>query len=154
MYKKYQKIIFLLILTLTLGACGTDFCVSLTNGYAIGNIKTIAANLIGDTETFALDDGTNTPLVFEFDRAGDGVNAANVSVAISALTTDTEVRDAIITAINIQLASGTTNIGATFTNANTVNLANTTTGKSGNKNITETVGDTGFTTSGMSGGCG
>jgi hypothetical protein len=120
---------------------------------ATGSITTPVAASLVDGETFTLDDGINTPVVFEFDTVPDGVGGGNEVVDISGATTADEVRDIMVIAINgatVPLAM-TASPGA---GAGELLLTNTVTGPQGNEAITETVVDAGFVVSGMAGGSG
>ena len=59
-----------------------------------------APGTISDGETFVIDDGTNPPVTFEYDTVPDGVTPGNVVVDISAATTNIDVADAIVAAVN------------------------------------------------------
>jgi hypothetical protein len=116
---------------------------------ATGSITVVpGANLI-DGETFTLNDGTNTPTVFEFNSTG-GVGAGHVPVAFTVLDTAATVKAAVIAAINGVI--GTLTITASSGSLSVVTLTNDSTGTLGNQTITETVADPGFHVSGMSGG--
>lgn len=117
---------------------------------ATGTITTTLAANILDGETFTLDDGINTPTVFEFDKVPDGVAGTNVVVDISAAVTADDVRDAIITAITG--VGGTLAMAATSGGAATVNLENDTVGQHGNTSQSETVVNAGFVITNMTGG--
>jgi hypothetical protein len=67
---------------------------------ASGTITAIAKASITDGQTFTLDDGINTPTVFEFDLPPDGVSGGNTVVDVSADTTDIEVATRMVSAIN------------------------------------------------------
>lgn len=116
---------------------------------ATGSITVVAGSALVDTETFVLDDGTNPPTTFEFDSGG-GVTPGNEAVAFTALDTVTQIRDAVISAINGVVAG--LEITASPGGANLVSLVNDSVGAAGNVAITDTVTDSGFIVSGMSGG--
>lgn len=67
---------------------------------ASGSIIAITKASITDGQTFTLDDGITTPIVFEFDTIPDGVSGGNTLVDISADTTAIEVASRMVTAIN------------------------------------------------------
>lgn len=116
---------------------------------AVGSITTIVvANLI-DGETFTVDDGVNTPIVFEFDDNGV-YTAGNIPVDISAIATANDVRDAIIIAVNG--VGATLLMTATNGGAATVTLTQDFGGTHGNTTQTETVADGGFAITNMAGG--
>ena len=117
--------------------------------YASGTITTVAGASLVDTETFTLSDGVNTPTVFEFDSGG-GVTVGNVAVPFTALDTATQVRDAIITAING--VGATLLITASSGGAALVNLVNETQGTVGNTLSSDTVVNAGFVVTNMTGG--
>lgn len=116
---------------------------------ATGSITTIAKASLVDAETFTLDDGVNTPTVFEFDVPPDGVTGGNVVVDISGDTTDDDVRDTIIAAINGVAAL---DITAGNGGAATVTLINDRGGTAGNTISSETVVNVGFILTDMTGG--
>ncbi len=118
---------------------------------ATGSITTVAGASLVDAQTFTLDDGINPATVFEFDSGG-GVTGANVAVAFTGGDTATQVRDAIIAAIN-GVGAGL-RITASPGGAAVVSLVNDALGKAGNVTITETVVNAGFIVAGMSGGGG
>lgn len=123
--------------------------VEIHGGYAAGSIVAIAKAALIDGETFTLDDGTNTPTVFEFDKTGDGVTGGRTAVNVSTDTTDAEVAARMRSAINGVGASLTIVASGT---GSAVALANTTAGSDGNVAITDTVANAGFTHTGMTGG--
>jgi len=118
---------------------------------ATGSITVIAGSDLVDGETFTLDDGVNNPVVFEFNSSG-GVTGSNVAVTFTGGSTATQVRDAIISAIN-GVASGLA-ITASPGGSAVVSLVNDAEGMAGNIAITDTVADASFTHTGMSGGGG
>ena len=67
---------------------------------ASGSIVAITKASITDGQTFTLDDGINTAVVFEFDTIPDGVGGGNTLVDISGDTTAVEVASRMVTAIN------------------------------------------------------
>lgn len=100
-------------------------------------------------ETFTLNDGVNPATVFEFDR--DGVVAGGrVAVPITPGWSASQVRDAMVTAINGVV--GGLAITAAPGSGNTLNLTNDAAGAFGNVAITETVANAVFLVSGMTGG--
>jgi hypothetical protein len=119
---------------------------------ATGTITTIAVASLVDGETFTLDDGINPAVVFEFDKAGDGVTPGNILVDVSAIVTADEVRDAIISAV--------TGVGATLRmsaangGAAQVDLTQDDAGPQGNTTQTDTVVNVGFVITNMTGGAG
>jgi len=67
---------------------------------ASGSIIAIIKSSITDGQTFTLDDGITTPIVFEFDVPPDGVSGGNTLVDISTDTTAIQVASRMVTAIN------------------------------------------------------
>lgn len=100
-------------------------------------------------ETFTLNDGMNSATVFEFDRDGS-VAGGRTPVTITSGMTAAQVRDAMVTAIN-GVGAGL-RITAAPGSGSTLTLTNDLPGTAGNQSILESVGDSGFTASGMSGG--
>ncbi len=118
---------------------------------ASGTINVVAGASLVDGETFTLNDGVNTPTVFEFDDDAS-VTAGNVAVAFTGGDTTAQVRDAIIAAI-AGVGAGLA-ITASSGGAAAVHLVNDALGVAGNQSITETVANAGFTVIGMTGGDG
>jgi len=106
-----------------------------------------------DGETIVLDDGTNPAVTFEFDDGlGGGVTPGNVAVGFVPGDTASDIRDALVTAIN-GVGAGLAITASPGPGSNpSVALVNDTPGVAGNVAITETVADTGLTVAGMSGG--
>lgn len=103
---------------------------------------------VNDGETFTLDDGLHTPTVFEFDRDGT-VGAGNIPVVTNSGMTATQVRDAILDAIN---SADQLDISGVARSTNGIDLLNHRYGDPGNTTSAETVGDGGFVVSDMTGG--
>jgi hypothetical protein len=116
---------------------------------ATGWITTIPAARLVDGEAFTLADGSNPPVSFEFELAGNGVSPGSVPVDSSGDTSAEDVRNTIIFAVN---SSGIVEITASDGGIATVDLTNNQPGDSGNQPIIETVADPGFEVQGMSGG--
>jgi cysteine-rich repeat protein len=137
-------------------ACGTcdSTCQIVQSAPATGQIEAAPRNLLVDeTDTFTLDDGVNTPTVFEFDTAGDGCAAAGAEcIDVSGVNSAPDVADAIATAIND--VGGTLLITASVTGGTRVSLANDEPGAFGNQPITEDVADITFVVDGMDGALG
>ena len=114
---------------------------------ATGSIVCIVGANINDGETFTINDGHGNTIVFEFDVGGGGVGGGNTAVVISAADTAVQVADAVRAAINASALQITAS-GATAT----VVLTNDNLDDEGNQAITETVVNSSFTVSGMSGG--
>ncbi len=118
---------------------------------ATGSITTVAGASLVDGETLTLDDGVNTPTVFEFD-SNAAVSPGNIAVTFVGGDTATQVRDAIIAAVN-GVGAGLA-ITASIGGASEVILTNDATGTVGNAAITDTVANAGFVVVGMTGGDG
>lgn len=125
-------------------------------GAASGFMRAVTFAELVDGEIFTLDDGTNTPTVFEFDTVPDGVTGGNVVVDVSGDTTVEDVRDTIIAAINgVGVTLTLTALPAsssTTDRRDMVLLQNDVAGASGNTTSSETVVDTTFHLSDMTGG--
>lgn len=119
------------------------------NGAASGSITFPAGADLVDGETFTLNDGINSATVFEFDSGG-GVTGANVAIAFTGVETATQIRDLARTAINA-VGAGLRITASNLSSAG-LTLVNDVGGEAGNQLITDTVADTGFTSTGMSGG--
>ena len=118
---------------------------------ATGSIVAVAAGVIVEpTDTFTLDDGVNTALVFEFDTDAS-VAGANIPVDISTATTDVDVATAMVLAIN---AATPCNLVASNVAASsaTVTIVNPGTGVEGDTTWSETVTDAGFVITQPTGG--
>lgn len=107
------------------------------------------ANLV-DGETFTISDGVNTPTVFEFDVAGDGVTPGNVVVDVSGATTAADVAAIVITAINGVV--GTLLVTASAGATGVVTLTADTAGTLANVAVTDTVAHASFVPAGLTGG--
>ncbi len=109
-----------------------------------GSITTIPGADLSDGETFTLDDGTNTPVVFELD-SNASVGGGHEAVVFTALDTATEVRDAIIAAIN---GASSLDIAASIGGAAIVTLTGTVSTDQETTN-SDTVTDPDFVITGM-----
>jgi hypothetical protein len=116
---------------------------------ATGSITAVAGASLVDGETFTINDGVNTPTVFEFNLTG-GITGSNVAVAVTGGDSAATVAAAIRTAINN--VGGTLLVTAAAPVGATIALTNDNYGAQGNVTITDTVANVGFTTTGMSGG--
>ena len=97
---------------------------------ATGTLTTNAGGSVVDGDTFTIDDGVNTPVVFEFDSNASVVESATLRQVVFAGGDSADViRDTIITAI-----TGATALDVSAANggAATVSLTNTRTGTLGN----------------------
>lgn len=119
---------------------------------ATGSYLTGVKDDYTDGQTFTLDDGTNPPVTFEIDKAGDGVTPGNVSVDIHLLLPLSHIDGVVRNAINAQEVAGNLNIVATAS-LWTAELTNTQPGEGGNRPISYDTGTPG-TFSGMDGGTG
>lgn len=141
--------------TVTAGASGTiDFTDSnepdwddFNYSHAYGSITPVAGASLVDGETFTLNDGTNTASVFEFDSNGS-VTGGRVTVTFTGGDSASTVRDSIVSAIN---GASNLNITATAGPGDYVRLDHDSNTTSGNQTITETVANSGFVVSGMTG---
>lgn len=119
------------------------------NVYATGSITAVAKAQLVDGEQFVLDDGVNPAVTFEFDVAGDGVTGGTTAVDVSGATDADSVAVIIRAAIN-GVGAGLAITAGAPTGA-VVPLTNDAYGAY-NTAITDTVTDSGFTHTGMSGG--
>lgn len=114
---------------------------------ARGRITCVAGALIAEGETLTINDGYGNIQVFEFDQNGVWT-AGRIRVAITALSTATEVRDALRAAIDdagFQLT--------TFVPDDTaIDLVHNEEGTRGNVAMSDTVANAGFIVEGMTGG--
>jgi hypothetical protein len=117
--------------------------------FASGSITAVAGASLVDGETFTLNDGTNTPTIFEFD-SNASVVGGHVAVTFTGGDSAATVAAAIRAAINGVV--GTLLITAAAPVSATVALTNDVVGAQGNQAITETVANAGFIVTGMSGG--
>lgn len=102
-----------------------------------------------DNDNFTIDDDVNTPVVFEFDTAGDGVTGGRTAVDISGATTAEDVRDILLAAIEAEILLGTLDVTAVAASTDKITVTMTTpvTGA-----ITEAVTDAGFTATELAAG--
>lgn len=129
-------------------ACGTcnATCTAFQLANATGFIEVVTGSQLFDAETFSISDGTNLPVIFEFDTNGS-TQTGHIAVAITSAMTATQVASTIEQVINAQPFSVT----ATATGSR-VDLTNDNFGAFGNQAMTEQVRNTSFKISGMSGG--
>jgi hypothetical protein len=122
------------------------------NVYATGSLTCVAKDNLLNNETFTLNDGVNTAVVFEYE-VDNGTFVATggdvVVIDVHTLTSAADVATATKTAINGVVATLAITAGA-ITDA-TIALTNDAYGAY-NTAITDTVVNTGFTHTGMSGG--
>jgi hypothetical protein len=128
-----------------------------TGVYATGSITTVATASLSDGETFVIGDGYSTACTFYFDVTGTyvpggGYDATNIRVNVSAGGDADFVKTTCITAID-SVGDGLL-IDASDGGASTVTLTADKYGTASNVTVTETVSNTGFAVSGMSGGVG
>jgi phage tail-like protein len=116
---------------------------------ASGSITVVLPSLLVDGETFTLDDGLNTPTIFEFDDNAV-VTPGSVGIDLTVITTLSEVRDRIILAINS--VGNLLRIGAASGGVSLINLTHDIVGTIGNNAVVESVADPGFVVVGLSGG--
>lgn len=131
------------------GTCGAGCTQSQPGSAAIGSITTVAPSNIVDGETFTLNDGVSQE-IFEFDK-GDGGTTGRVVVDISSAGGANGVASIVNGSINTEHTAGRLTISSSRNN-NVLSLTNTQPGSAGNQAITETVANSGFTVTGMSGG--
>lgn len=117
---------------------------------AKGEIRVISGLYLIDGENFVLDDGTNPAVTFEFDDDASVVESPTLrAVNFTASDTEEEVQASIVAAIN---AAPSLTIDADPAGSQRVSLENTVVGAAGNTTSTETVVDSVFQVSNMSGG--
>lgn len=121
------------------------------NAAAKGTITAVAGSALVDGETFTLDDGVNTPTVFEFD-SNAAVTSGRTAVTFAALDSAATVAGAIQAAINGVVDDLTITAGAPV--GAVVTLTNDAEGVPGDNAITDTVANAGFVVHGMTGGDG
>jgi len=117
---------------------------------ATGSIVVVAPTLFSDGEAFVIDDGVNPSVYFIFDQSGvyvppGGYDATHVRLNVSAMTTASQVRDAVISAVN---GAASLDVLATSGGTDLVNLRYTSTGF-GSLTITDTVAIQSFVVTGM-----
>jgi len=121
------------------------------SGTAFGALVTVPkANLV-DGETVVITDATGTAYTFYFDVSGTyvpggGYDATNIQVDISGDTTADDVATTLAAAINASVFT------APVPGANVVNVTQTAPGVTGNRLMSSTVADPGFTVDGLGGG--
>jgi len=114
---------------------------------ATGTMNVVAGANLLDTDYFTLNDGVNTPVVFEFD-SDTIVTPGRVAVLYTAGDTSAQVQAAVVTAINGATLLITAAAGADPA----VGLTNDNAGAQGNATQSENVANAGFTLSNMAGG--
>lgn len=120
--------------------------------FATGTIVVVAGSaLVDGTDTFTINDGVNTPTVFEFDSGG-GVGGGNVAVPFTGGDSAATVKASVISAING--VGSTLRVTASDGGGSTVNLTADIAGTNANRAVTETVADGGFSVTGLTGGAG
>ena len=121
---------------------------------ATGSIQAIAGEDLADADEFAIDDGVNDPVVFEFDD-DDSVTESDTlrQLTFAGDETVAEIATLIAEAIN---AAPALDVTATVDpeDDTVVLLEHDTPGSFGNVAVTEDVTDAGFTVEGLSGGYG
>jgi len=129
---------------------GTTGIVAFDAAVASTAILTVTdpANLV-DGETFTLDDGVNTPTIFEFDTDAS-VSGSNTAVDISTAVDFRDVRAAVIAAINGVGTLDITAFNAGF--GKEVELTNDAAGEDTNTTSTNTVVTNEFALTDMAGG--
>lgn len=105
-----------------------------------------------DGETFTLNDGIHTAVVFEFDKTGDGVTTGREPVDISAAVSADDVRDAVVAAINRCEDTVIDILATASVSTGQLTLTHERGGAIGNKTITHTVLAAGWSVTGMTGG--
>jgi hypothetical protein len=104
---------------------------------ASGSFRVLTEGNFNDGATITLDDGVNTPTVFEIDKNATGVTPGNVAINISTGFSAQQVRDAAITAIN-GVGLGLLVTASPGVQADQVALINDSPGKQGNTVINTT----------------
>lgn len=124
-------------------------------GQATGTITPPAGSGLVDGETFTISDGVTTK-VLEFDNNAS-VTGGLVGVKFTGADTATQVRDAIVTAVNgagLNITASNTTVRDGEVLRPAALLTNKHHGQHGNVPITETVADTTFLVAGMANGIG
>lgn len=128
-------------------------------GCAAARLVTPAPSALVDGETFTLTTTGGSTIVFEFDKAGNGVGIGNTAIDISAATTEFEVRNAIISALNangfssyISPRAGLYVAGGDPANTAAVVITQTVSGAGGNTTPSDTVASASFSISSFTGG--
>jgi hypothetical protein len=120
-----------------------------TSVKATGSITAVAGSLLVDGQTFTLNDGVNAATIFEFD-SNSSVTGGHIAVPFTNGDSAATVAASIRTAINN--VTSALQITASAPVGSVVGLTNDNYGTQGNQTITETVVDSGFIVTGMSGG--
>jgi hypothetical protein len=118
---------------------------------ATGTITAVAGASLVDGETFTINDGINTPTVFEFDSGG-GVGGGNIAVTFTGGDSASTVAASILAAING--VGATLLVTASSGGGAVTNLTHDRGGTVGNRAVTETVANAGFIVTGLTGGAG
>ena len=134
---------------LACGTCSAACSQARTPAPATGLITTVSAGDLTDGQGFTLNDGFTAPVTFEFEKSGNGVAPGSVPVVLTVAATASQVRDAIILAVNNQASLGIT---AVNNGASLVGLVNDRNSALGNQPVMSTVIGPGFQIAGMAGG--
>lgn len=138
------------VINLAADRCLTAGNVAITDTVAdAGFTHTGMTGGANEGETFTINDGTNPATTFEFDRDGV-VSGSNVAVTINPGMTATQVRDAMVTAIN-GVGAGLL-VTAAPSGTAYVDVTADVGGAEANNAITETVANAGFVVTGLTGG--
>lgn len=114
---------------------------------ATGTVTAVTNALMTDGDFITISDGINPAVVYEYDKAADGVVAGRVNWAAGASTAD-DVANTLKTAIQANQPA----ITVTGPTAGVLTLTHDIPGAFANVTITENVSNAGFTVAGMSGG--
>lgn len=114
---------------------------------ATGTITAVANASMADTDYITIGDGFNPPVVYEYDKAADGVTAGRVNWAAGASTAN-DVATTLVTAINANQPLLT----CSAPSAGVFTITHKILGTVGNVTITENVANAGFLVTGLSGG--
>ena len=118
---------------------------------AAGSLTALAKAALADNDIFTLNDGVNTPTVFEFDKSGSYTPTPGyIPIHISTDTTAAQVADRMRTAING--VTTTLAITADATGLAKIVLTNDAVGTAGNQTITEVLNAGTLTPENMAGG--
>jgi cysteine-rich repeat protein len=127
---------------------------------ATGSITAVSGSNLKDGETFTIDDGINPARVFEFDKDGSvGADRTRIDIAPTTVTGGGSV-DPSDDIVATRIRSAISNLGrrllvtAPLGSGSQVMLRHDLEGVVGNQDITDTVGDSGFDVTDLSGGAG
>lgn len=138
-------------------SCGTcdSACENVQLAPATGSITAAPRSQLDEADTFTINDGVNSPIVFAFDiDPGGGCTAAGYDVCVNLLTANSADDVALALSDAINDVGATLLITASAPSGSAVNLTHDEDGVQGNQPLGENVAADPFAVEGMAGGLG